>query len=313
MISMTPSTHFDPRMFEQRTLPEGGRNPKLVSLAFASVLTASMGLPFASAELPVLTEKPWLGNFAVLKNRNFEVTIDGQGEMRLSPHTKDGNIFSAYLAFPISMGIEAVLPDGKTQPFSILPETLESNDPATDKLEKTVIRGKVSGGATFEATLEEARGILSIGGRVTNPGTTTTNPLRFHVRTTIPYFYGGVEKDTPAKKAEFEATVKDDYVEAKFTDGKRHKQLFVPPVNAASPEMNGPGIANAEIGISLLQGRKFLLSASGNSSMKFANANQAPTESGTHERPLYEGLIITWAADVAKDPQGKARLTVQAK
>lgn len=309
---MNQSDHFDTRPFGQKTLCKVGRIHKLTALGLATILTA-MGIPSAYAELPALNKKPWLGFFAVLKNRNFEITIDGQGEMRISPHTKDGKIFGAYLAFPISMGVEAVLPDGKTQALSILPDTLESTDPATDKLEKTIIRGKVTGGAAFEATIEEARGAISIGGRVTDPGTATTNPLRFHVRTTIPYFYGGVDKDTPQKKKDFEATIKDDYIETKFTDGKRHKQLFVPPVDAGSPEMTGPGIASAEIGLSLFQSRKFLLSASDNSAMKLANANQAPTESGTHERPLYEGIVITWAADPAKDPQGKARLAIQVK
>lgn len=47
--------------------------------------------------------------------------------------------------------------------------------------------------------------------------------------------------------------------------------------------------------------------------MKFANANQAPTETGTRARPLYEGIVITWTADPAKDPQGRARLAIQIK
>ena len=110
-----------------------------------------------------------------------------------------------------------------------------------------------------------------------------------------------------------DTVVKDDYVETKTTLGKRHKESFITPVNAGSTEITGPGIATAEIGLSLFQTRKLLLAASENSSMKFANANQAPTETGALERPLYEGIIITWTADPAEDPQGRARLAIQVK
>lgn len=301
---MKPSYAPDSRSFVPNILPR---------LGVAILLFALTGIQSATAELPALTKKPWMGHFAVFKNRNYEITISNQGEMRLSPHTKDGEIFGAYLAFPISIGIEEILPDGRIHWLGILPESLESADPATDKLEKAVIRGKVTGGAAFEATIEEARGIISIGGRVTDPGTATKNPLRFHVLTTIPYFYGGVEKDTPEKLKEFEATIKNDYVETKTTDGKRHKESFITPVNAGSPEITGPGIASAEIELALFQTRKLLLAASENSLMKFANANQAPTATGTRERALYEGIIITWTADPAKDPHGRARLAIQVK
>ena len=197
---MNQSNHLDFRLFTPKRIPR---------LALATLLTALTGIQSVSAELPALNKQPWMGYFAVFKNRNYEITINNQGEMRLSPHTKEGEVFGAYLAFPISIGIEEIMPDGKIQWLSILPESLESTDPATDKLEKAVIRGKVTGGAAFEATIEGARGIFSIGGRVTDPGTATKNPLRFHVLTTIPYFSGGVEKDTPAKRKDYEATIKD--------------------------------------------------------------------------------------------------------
>lgn len=285
----------------------------LTRLGVAILLTTLTGIQSAAAELPAFTEKPWLGYFAVFKNRNYEITISSQGEIRLLPHNEEGQVLSSYIDIPISVGIEELLPDGKFKSLKILPETLESTDQATDKLKKAVIRGKVTGGAAFEATIEESRGAISIGGRVTDPGTETKNQLRFHVVTTIPYYSGGIEKDTPAKREAYEATVKSDYVETKWIDGKRHKEMFVTAVDAGSPQINGPGIASAEIGIALFQIRKVLMSASANSSMRFANANSAPTEAGTHVRPLYEGIIITWTADQKKDPKGLARLALQIK
>ncbi len=290
-----------------------GRSFKLPAIGVAALLASCMGIQSATAGLPALTEKPWLGYFCVAKNRAYELTVTSQGEIRLLPHNDKGQVLSSYIDIPISVGIEEILPDGKFRSLKILPETLESTDPATDKLKKAVIRGKVTGGAAFEASIEESRGAISIGGRVTDPGTETKNPLRFHVVSTIPYYSGGIKKDTPEKRMAYEATVKSDYVETKWTDGKRHKEMFVTAVDASSPEINGPGIASAEIGIALFQTRKFLLSASSNSAMRFANANSAPTEAGTHVRPLYEGIIMTWTADQKKDPNGLARLVLQIK
>jgi hypothetical protein len=310
---MKKTYYIDFRQFGTGLSRAEGRNSRLPAISFAALLASCMGIQSLPAELPALTETPWLGCFGVFKNRNYEITITSQGKIRLLPYNAKGQVLSSYIDIPISVGIEEILPDGKFQALKILPETLESTDPATDKLRKAVIRGKVTGGAAFEATIEESRGAISIGGRVTDPGTETKNPLRFHVVTTIPYYSGGIEKDTPEKRKAYEATVKSDYVETKWTDGKRHKEMFVTAVDASSPEINGPGIASAEIGIALFQTRKFLLSASSNSAMRFANANSTPTEAGTHVRPLYEGIIITWTGDPKKDPNGLARLALQIK
>jgi hypothetical protein len=318
---MMPRIDQNPPTFavenHQRIATDCSRRPKRIfklrAIGLAAMLGSCLGLQTVNAGLPTLTEKPWLGIFGVFKNRHYEITINAQGEIRLSPHNEKGDILSSYLNVPISMGIEEVLPDGRLQLLKILPESLESTDSPTDKLKKTVIRGKVAGGAAFEASIEEARGAISIGGRVTDPGTETKNPLRFCVVTTIPYYSGGIEKDTPAKRMAYEATVNSDYLETKWTDGKRNKRMFVTAVDASSPEVNGPGIASAEIGIALFQGRKLLLSAATNSSMRFANANPAPTSAGTHVRPLYEGITITWTADQKKDPKGLARQMIQIK
>jgi hypothetical protein len=301
---MKPSDRFESISSVPRMLPR---------LRVVALLTALIGIQSAAAELPALMERDWLGQFAVFKNRDYQFTISSHGEIRIAPYPKDGNTTVGYIVIPIHIGIVGISPDGTNQWFSIQPETLESTDPATNKLKKAVFRGKVTGGAAFEATVEEARGIIFISGRVTAPGTATKNPLRFQVLTKIPYFYGHVEKDTREKKQAFEAKIKSDNVVMKFINGKRHKEWFITPVDAGSPEINAPGIASAEFDIKPLRGRKFLLSASENTPMSFANANRAPNESGTPERPLYEGLHIFWTADPAKDPQGSARVSFQMK
>ena len=306
--------HLKPPMHQTgRTISNRPEILRLLPLVAATLLTPLTGIQTACAELPALTEKPWSDQFAVFKNRNYQLSISKNGEIRLAPLNKKGEMIGDYIVIPIQIGLEETLPGGRTRLLGILPETLESSDPATDKLKNTVIRGKVTGGAAFEATIEESRGIVSIGGRVTDPGTTTRNPLGFSVFTRIPYFFGHVEKDTPAKLKEFEESIKNDYIQMKWINGKRHKELLTASVDAGSPEMSGPGIASAELGLTAFQKNTFLMSASENTSLRIANARSPANRSTKTGSPLYEGLLIHWTADAAKDPRGRARLAFEVK
>lgn len=85
----------------------------------------------------------------------------------------------------------------------------------------------------------------------------------------------------------------------KWTDGKSKKQALDRPVDAKAEEINGPGIAAAELDVSVFGNRKFKFEATPNSSMAMGNTQKAP---------LYEGFLIRWSADTAKDPSNKARL-----
>ncbi len=278
------------------------------ALGLAALMLASTGIQPLSAELPMLTEKPWLGYFAAIKTRNYQFGISSKGGLNFSPIDKDGEKSGAYLSIPMVIGLEERLPNGKTRMLDILPESLESSDPATDQLKKVVFRGQVTGGATFEATIEQSRDIVSIGGRVTDPGP-TTNPLAFSVITRIPYFSGHMKKDTPAQLKAFEERIKNDYIEVKFSDRKQCKKKLFDTVDASSPEMNGPGIVSAELGLYPFKNRKFYLSASANSIMKLENSRSAKGKSGAMGAPLYEGVVFSWSADPAKDPRGEARIS----
>ena len=62
-------------------------------------------------------------------------------------------------------------------------------------------------------------------------------------------------------------------------------------VEAASKELNGPGIAAAEIEIAAYKGKKFLFIASENSAMTLWNSKV---------EPLHEGFTINWHAGCRK-------------
>jgi hypothetical protein len=166
----------------------------------------------------------------------------------------------------------------------------------------------VTGDAEFELYLEQNRGIVFIGGRVLNSGTLTKNPIRFVVRVRIPNCYPD-SSDTEAKPTDksskaFLKKIEDDSLEVKWTDGKKVKKDFEEAVDANSKDLNGPGIASAEVTASSYQGNRLMFTAAPNSAITLQNS--APKQ-------LHEGFVIYWVADAAKDPAGKARLAIEVK
>lgn len=273
----------------------------------AVLLSGFFAFPKANATLPSLEEQPWIGYYAAFANKRFNFGVTPQVNIEMAPMSRKGVPVGKKLAINIDAGIEETLPDGKVVMKQIKVDTLESGDPASDEFEKISIRGKVTGDAQFELNLEQKRGIIFIGGRVLDPGSLTKNPIRFAVRVGIPNGYPdskGNDKPTDKSSKAFLKKIKDDLLTVKWTDGKRVKQDFATPVDAASKDLNGPGIASAEVELSSYHGNRLLFTAAPNSAILLQNPGVAP---------LHEGFKIVWAADAAKDPDGKARLAIEVK
>jgi hypothetical protein len=195
------------------------------------------------------------------------------------------------------------LPGGKTSMKDLQVDSFETTDAATEKLGKVTYRGKVTGGAAFEATIEQQRGFILIGGRVTDPGT-LKNPLQFVVRVKFTSMYQKEKTETKKEISAFEKKTKGDEIKLKWTDGTRHKESLTNPVDATSPEINGPGISELELEAGAFEARKFVFTASPNSSITLSNSELGP---------LHKGFEIIWTADTAKDPEGKARFAIDVK
>lgn len=265
------------------------------------ILAASLGR--ASAQLPSLNDAPWLGYFIGFENKRYKLGISSVGKTILTPMNDRGTPVGHQLAINIEMGILETLPDGKTVLRQIKPETLESSDPATEDLEKAVIRGKVTGDASFETIIEQDRGVISIGGRVLEPGT-LKNPLTFAIRFKMPSAYPYDKVADKNDEKAFQKKIEDDRLDIKWTDGKRTKQTFEKEVDASSKEINGPGIAAAQMEISSYKGKRIILAASENSSLTLWNSKPAP---------LHTGFTFTWQPDPAKDKEAKSRFTIEVK
>lgn len=273
-----------------------------------SVLTTAsacllLGGPLTAA-LPTITEQPWMGIFAGFENKKFRFTVDQNAKITLAPLNQKGEPVGKKTQIPILFGIEETNPDGRTYLRKVLPETLASPDGKTSKLEKCTITGKTSGEAAFELIISQERGVISLGGRMTDPGKLTKNPVRFVIRPDFPDAYP-YDKQTDKKEAKaFEKKIADDRIDIKWTDGKRTKLTFDKDVDAGAKEVNGPGVAETQIEIGAYKDIRFVFTATPDSTMSFSNEKPAP---------LHKGFALTWQADPAKDKEGKARLSIEVK
>jgi hypothetical protein len=280
------------------------KTPQWLAGMWAAILCTVMGMPSACAQLPALESRQWLGYFAVFANRHCQFCLSTQGKISLKPIGDKDEPVAKTLQIPIEIIIEEIRPNGKSTVKQIKPETLVSEQHPTAKLVTTVIRGKVTGDASFEITLEQNRGVISLGGRLPDPGTLTKNPLRFSLRVYFPSAYPHEnQNDKNAAKA-FQKKIKDDHINLTWTDGKRQTHSFDKKINASSKEINGPGIATAEIENSAYQGKKFRFTTAANATMTLSNTNPGP---------LHKGFAILWLPDPAKDSGGKARLSFEVK
>ena len=265
----------------------------------AAGLIGVVGILPVHAALPSLTEKEWLGYFVGMKHRAFLFGITSEGKATIKPIGKKDEPASSKLTIPVDFKVLETLPDGKVISRQIQPQSLESAQPATNKPQKIVIKGKVTGSASFEIFVNEERGGISLGGRLLEPGT-SKNPLRFVIDLKIPDVYTDAKKggDKKAAKAHEEKS-KNDRLQLIWTDKKAVKQSLTQKIDASSKEISGPGIAAVQLELDAYHGKKIEVTASENSSIALENKPPAS---------LIEGFSIIWTADSTKDPEGKARL-----
>lgn len=271
----------------------------------------------AMAGLPML-QQPWLGFYAVFSNKNCQLRISAaDSKIIVAPIPQGETPVGDDRSIQLQIGIEETLPDGKTIVRPLDGASLESSDPATDKLTKVVIRGKSEGDASLEITVEQSRGIISLGGRVMDPGI-FKNPLRCAVTMTFPSVMpnhgsepkSGNSDDRSAKRELKEQEkadakkLKEDFLGLKWTNGNKLKMTFEKKMDAGAREINGPGIAAVEIKVSDYGKKTVVLNASPNSLMEISNPVAGP---------LAAGFSLRWVPDMAKDVDGKARLAFEVK
>ncbi|MGJ8725693.1 MAG: hypothetical protein ACSHYB_14125 [Roseibacillus sp.] len=268
---------------------------KLFSLLPNSLLLGflTFGSPL-HGELPTLGE-PLFGVFAKAEEKTVEIVVNQKGELIISPILRNGST-APYRKIPVLFGIEETLPNGKIHVRPILPETLESPQPATDKFKEAVITGKIARGVAFELTIQQKRGVITIGGKITDPGPLKVENLRFVASPQILNFYGAEKLRLQDDPKAFEELLEESYVTLKWTDGKRHKFGYIESLGEESSEVNGSGIAEVEAKLQIL-GNTINFTATKESSIKLRNFG-APY--------FHSGFFVDWTSQ-----DNDAQLTIE--
>lgn len=263
---------------------------------FVAVLLGYTGP--VDAELPTLDgETHWLGYFVGYENRRCSLELSTKsGQLVLRPVGKSGKTAAKLVHVTLDCVILETLPDGSTAVHQLIPETLESDQEATQEPENLTIRGKVKGDASFEFILNEDHGKFSLGGRVMDPGS-MTQPLRFavHVEIKNPYPY---EPKTPDKQRQktFAEKIKRDRITLMQVDGKRLRPSVADAVEAG---VNGTLISEAQLEFNSWLENRLKLEAMGESSL---------CVEAVEGQLCWKGLSFLWTKDAAADPEGPARL-----
>lgn len=273
-----------------------------VGLAIASMMG---GVLPVGAELPMLEgDARWLGYFVGFENKHYSFGMTTDGKTLLRPSGKDGKSVGQQLSVGIDYLVEEILPDGKIQIRNMVPKSLESEQPATSDPRNLVLHGKAASGVTFELRINEEKGVISLAGKVLDPGK-LTNPLRFAVRLRFPNAYPSAKRNPDKRELKtFETKIKDDRLQLTWTGGKRLRQSTSEPVDLEVKDLNGPGIESLQLEFSSWQEQRMQLTASQVSAMRLSNSKSGP-------RPLHEGFLATWSMDPTKDPNAMASLRIE--
>ena len=249
-----------------------------------------------AGELPQLTEKPWLGQYAGYEKRSIRLLVNAKGELLLMPPNEKKGFASEFNAIKMVPLIEEISPDGRFFGKTAISDGWEAVTPAAVNPEQVSFKGTVEKGAKFEVNLEIAGDEIRGGGRVIEKGE-YTRPLRFVMRIQFPNLYYK-ERDTE-KLAE---KMKKDRIDLLRMDGKKLKLDPMTPLNAETEEYSGPGISQARLELAAYKAVKIDLNAGTAGSFELWNRG---------EGALYEGFTLGWKHDEEKDPQGKARFSLK--
>lgn len=268
------------------------------------------GFQPASAGLSTL-EKPWLGYFAVAEDRSCQLLLSTTGECKLMVLNKDGKPIET-LPIVLQFLATETQPDGSVKELPIKADTVESTDPPTAKLKKTVVRYKLTeqaeGQPTLEVTLESVSGSLLVNARITDKGAFDKNPLVPVIKAQFAASYAAEngQKATWDKKQtkDFDRLIAKDSVTLKHLDGKQVKLGCIENLDPKAKEVNGSGSSSAVVDISCYQKHKIEFLAAPNSALTLAMPGAAA---------IHSGFWIQWSPDVAKDPDGKAKLAIKVK
>jgi len=296
---------------------------KTTQYAMAFLVFGLIAYPTISAQLPMLNKPPFTGYFAGIEIKTLRFGLDSSGGAMLSPQNNREKIARKEDSIGISFVLETTQADGTIQRKSFIPTTLETTQPATEKLSKVSFRGKFDQEAMGEVLVEYSRGVITLGGRLIDAGKLKDQSPRFAIHFKMPKF--DPEKIKPPgsySKGKENEQNKDSGEKRKSRSEERKEKEMAGVVTLEKPggkpieldfheqhdlttkELNGEGnsVIQVQMGLYLSKGIQF--TAGPNSTLSLWN--KEPTR-------LADGYTIRWVPDAHKDPKGLANLQIRVR
>jgi hypothetical protein len=257
-------------------------------------------LPVATSlgdSLPQLNDRPWTGWFAGYECRDFRFGVGSDGVGILIPIDKrKKEPVSQRYWIKIEPVVEEVKDDGKVVTKKPADDGWTALTEATAEGGKIGYRGTVAGGATFEVHFETDRDTIRAGGRLLERGELTGSPIRLAIRVKVPNVYFYVDDEEKV-----EDLADGDRIRLEMADGKKLTFNGWDPV-WAEQETGGSGVRAAGVKLEGYDKRELKLGSDKAGLFEFWNGEK---------RPLHKGFTLGWKPDPEKDPEGKARFTIE--
>ncbi|NNC89043.1 MAG: hypothetical protein HKN82_11345 [Akkermansiaceae bacterium] len=149
-------------------------------------------------ELPMLSEKPWLGCFAGFESSSFDVAVGSDGETIIY-HKNRGKRLSDIVATKVRFILEEEV-KGKWVKRKIQEDGFATSQEPNPDADEVRFTATYTGGTKVQIDHEFSRGKVLLGVKVVEK--TTENPVRAGVETMVGDLFRNIERDVPKDELE---------------------------------------------------------------------------------------------------------------
>lgn len=258
-------------------------------------LTPAAALLFLSdaslchAQLPTLTDQPFLGYFTGIEKKRSRFGITTKGEGAIIPVLRNGEEVNSNNPIEIRLNILQIQSGDSVVNRRIDTQSLSSETPATlNPAEPVVFSGKASGDVEFAVVVSPERDGFSLSGKITAPGSTSPPPVFAVTLNFTPYRSRG--SNAKAVDALMDK-IKRDEIRIGMADRSSQKLKFD---DGFDPDTIFPeGFVSATVKTKAYDDVEYNLEATGGSKLMFT---------GGEKDKLWNKFEIRWLPDPSQDP-----------
>ena len=251
-------------------------------------------------ELGLMNEKPWIGIFAGLEDRNLDFAIGGDGESELF-FKKGRDRTGIHQATSVRYIVEEQIKNRWVR-RSMVDDGFETkNKPGLDQ-EKVSFTATYTGGTKMEIIHAFGKSEVAIGVQIVE--FTTKNPIRACVQVVVPDMYRSVEAGDAGGR-ELKKKLKDFRVKAVSLEGKSVKlRKLEDDVDLDEHPILSKGAEDVSVEASFMRGKELIIASK---EVKFGRLEFEQS------KKIYHGFNVLWRPVPEKVGEEDCRLVIEVK